>query len=272
MNNENINRVNKYIELDERTLSNIHYKTLFENKNQIITMGYMISQSTQTTQDRSEFYEPDDITPVTDRMYQQTGIVGRPGCIMLFHPKMAKSATDLVIMVEKNQVAYTLNRDKALKLSADFIDEIDAQYWELRDLLDAVGVPRYKGSISKQGKVVLPNEVSTDSANGGVDVKVVSGGINSGNSSSYNTANKCAEKANAQREYLDILQSPQSQERTDFIQQFRYYEVEIFNAKSVSEGKQKLNEFNLNTIFENAISRGMNAANNNLMKSHGYSK
>lgn len=112
----------------------------------------------------------------------------------------------------------------------------------------------------------MPDQVNSDSANAGVNVKVFSGGVSSGNISMVNVANECAKRANAQRQFLDKLQSSNSEEKTKFIQEFRYYKVEIFNAKSVSEGMRDLKESDLNTIFENAISRGMNAANDNLLK------
>lgn len=123
----------------------------------------------------SGFYEPADITP-TVRVYDRNGIVGSNN-IMLFPRRLTRTATELTILVEKNQVAYTLNRDKALKLSADFIDEVDKQNTELRDLIDLIGIPRYTGSISKEGQVVLPDSVSTDSVSGGASGVVVNAGV-----------------------------------------------------------------------------------------------
>lgn len=144
MSRENNSKPSRYSELEDSYLSNIHSYTLLEHKNRLLAMGAVIRQSAKPIEDKSAFYEPEDITPTYNRMYQQNAIVGRSGCIMLFHPKLAKRATDIVIMVEKNQVAYTLNRDKALELSAGFIDEVDAQHWELRDLMDAIGIPGIK--------------------------------------------------------------------------------------------------------------------------------
>lgn len=268
MSSENFIKPSRYSEFEELSLSNIHLHTLLEHKKQLSIVGAVISQPAKSTEDRSEFYEPEDITSIIKKMYQQNGIVGKPGWIMLFPSKLAKSVTDLAIMTEKLQVAYVLNRDKALKLSADFIDEVDAQHWELRDLFDALDIPRFKGSIDKNGRVVLPDQINSDSANAGVGIKAVDVGVSSGSVTIVNTANECAKKANAQRQNLDRLRSPRSDERTKFIQEFRYYSVELFNAKSVSQGKRRLEETDLNTIFENALTRGMNAANTNLLESY----
>lgn len=76
--NQNTNKPNKYSELEDRQLSNVHLHTLLKHHNQLLRMGAAIHFLAKPLQDRSEFYEPEDITSVINRVYQQNAIEGRP--------------------------------------------------------------------------------------------------------------------------------------------------------------------------------------------------
>ncbi|MBK7704501.1 MAG: RHS repeat-associated core domain-containing protein [Acidobacteria bacterium] len=98
---------------------------------------------------------------VTTGNYSRNGASGGGAVLATFSRGLAADATSIAQTSEQNLVAYTKNRDLALKSSRAFIMAIDDDNIEPIDDVKDLIVERSYGTVASDGSVILPESVST---------------------------------------------------------------------------------------------------------------